>query len=220
MKKPDCFGSNPNAQQQAENSCHDCNFQNECFNLPISGNMYDFDLLPKTVEDAKWGKQPVAGGVEFTESKLNARLVGAECRRKFEERYGDYNLKCCENGMYASEQTRKIWNCWWVSWDLAIRPYLKQPTPADETLREFACVQVCKDLTRPYSGNPDDKTLDEIIADAKQALAQPSKPAVTPKDLEKVAEAIYTAGAKKGWYLDADVTRALAKAAIGAMEGN
>lgn len=101
-----------------------------------------------------------------------------------------------------------------------LRPYLKQPTPADETLREFACVQVCKDLTRPYSGNPDDKTLDEIIADAKQALAQPSKPAVTPKDLEKVAEAIYTAGAKKGWYLDADVTRALAKAAIGAMEGN
>lgn len=77
-----------------------------------------------------------------------------------------------------------------------LRPYLKQPTPADETLREFACVQVCKDLTRPYSGNPDDKTLDEIIADAKHALAQPSKPAVTPKDLEKVAEAIYTAGAR------------------------
>lgn len=63
MKKPDCFGSNPNAQQQAENSCHDCNFQNECFNLPISGNMYDFDLLPKTVEDAKWGKQPFVARV-------------------------------------------------------------------------------------------------------------------------------------------------------------
>lgn len=63
-----------------------------------------------------------------------------------------------------------------------LRPYLKQPTPADKTLREFACVQVCKELTRPYSGNPDDKTLDEIIADAKQALAQPSKPTLTREE--------------------------------------
>ncbi len=198
MKKPDCFGSNPNAQQQAENSCHDCNFQNECFNLPISGNMYDFDLLPKTVEDAKWGKQPVSGGVD--EKQLLDALEPKQIK-----------IDIAYQGFYAFGAIDALHY---------LRPYLKQPTPADETLREFACVQVCKDLTRPYSGNPDDKTLDEIIADAKHALAQPSKPAVTPKDLEKVAEAIYTAGAKKGWYLDADVTRALAKAAIGAMEGN
>ena len=43
---------------------------------------------------------------------------------------------------------------------------------------------------------------------------------VTTPDIAKVAEAIYTAGAKKGWYLDADVTRALAKAAISAIEGS
>ena len=42
------------------------------------------------------------------------------------------------------------------------------------------CIQVCRDLSREYSGNPDDKTLDEIIVDAKEAIAALQTPKEQP----------------------------------------
>lgn len=40
------------------------------------------------------------GEVEYTQSKLNADMVGLDCRAAFEKQY-----------------LRKLWNYWWVSWD-------------------------------------------------------------------------------------------------------
>ena len=70
----------------------------------------------------------------------------------------------------------------------AIRPYLRQVDNVGEPQQVSGdgierCIQVCRDLSREYSGNPDDKTLDEIIVDAKEAIAalQTPQPTVEAK---------------------------------------
>ncbi len=107
-------------------------------------NGYSRDGHPKA--DGRWqGWQAAyqAGQpVQFTQMNLNAGIVGLDCRAAFEKRYCDYYLKRLENGEYTSEETRKMWNCWWGSWDAATSvKYEKKEQPVQVSKIEKGVVQ-------------------------------------------------------------------------------
>lgn len=93
-----------------------------------------------TQAEQPYGEQVTEG---FTQSKLNANLLGLDCRAAFEKHYGGYYLKQLDNGEYASAETRKLWNCWWVSWDTA-RPD-RQPKQQQVTEGEILAALVSVD---------------------------------------------------------------------------
>ncbi len=82
-----------------------------------------------------------------------------ECREAF-EKWAESNHLCTERAgvFYSSDSTLWAWEAW-----------QHQNTRQPDVTK---LVEVCRELTAPYTGNPDDPTLEEIIGEAKQALAE------------------------------------------------
>lgn len=94
------------------------------------------------------------GEVEYTQSKLNADIVGLDCRAAFEKHYLGYYLRRGENGEYTSEETRKLWNCWWVSWDYSNPRCCPIPPSAKPVeVGEEEAVRIMADAIMEYEQN-------------------------------------------------------------------
>ena len=142
------------------------------YEQPVSGDdnpRLEASFIADSISD--YGKkQPVSGGVDEPAWILPDSLL------KFLLGEADYH------GIGFGEKGDNRGKYWWRNDLQKLRPYIKQPTPADETMRgalQLAIYEITHLCPEENDGSHRPIISKAVLTKLRQALAQPSKPAMT-----------------------------------------